>query len=57
MADVFDEVDEELRRDRAEKLWKKYGAYVMGAAVAIVVAAGAYSFLAPPSPYRASPSR
>lgn len=44
MADVFDEVDEELRRDRAEKLWKKYGAYIMAAAVALVVAAGAYSF-------------
>jgi hypothetical protein len=44
VADVFDEVDEELRRDRAEKLWKKYGVYVMAAAVAIVVAAGAYSF-------------
>jgi hypothetical protein len=44
VADVFDEVDEELRRDRAEKLWKKYGAYILAAAVAIVVAAGAYSF-------------
>jgi hypothetical protein len=44
VADVFDEVDEELRRDRAEKLWKKYGAYVMGAAVAVVLATGGYSY-------------
>lgn len=44
MPDVFDEVEEDLRRDRAERLWKKYGPYLMAAAVALVAATGAYSF-------------
>src|SRR5690606_8957185 len=42
VSDLFREVDEELRRDRAVELWKRYGPYVVGAAVAIVVATGAY---------------
>jgi hypothetical protein len=42
--DVFDEVEEDLRRDRAEKLWKKYGPYLIAAAVALVAATGAYSY-------------
>lgn len=37
MADIFREVNEDLRRDRATQLWKTYGAYVIGAAVAIVL--------------------
>lgn len=44
MADIFTEVDEDLRRDRAERLWKAYGKYVMAAAVGIVLATGAWSF-------------
>lgn len=44
MPDVFDEVEEDLRRDRAEKLWKRYGSLVIAAAVALVAATGAYSF-------------
>lgn len=42
MADIFKEVDEDLRRDRAAKVWKKYGPYVIGAAVAVVLATAAY---------------
>jgi hypothetical protein len=42
VADIFREVDEELRRERAEKLWKKYGSYVVGVAAGIVVATAAY---------------
>jgi len=38
VADVFDEVDEELRRANALKLWKKYSPFIIGGAVAIVVA-------------------
>lgn len=38
MADVFREVDEELRRDRAEQLWKKYGTYIVAVALGIVLA-------------------
>lgn len=42
VSDVFQEVSEELRRDRAADLWKRYGSYVAGAAIAIVVGTGAY---------------
>jgi len=38
VADIFKEVDEDLRRDNAAKVWKKYGAYMVGAAVAVVLA-------------------
>ncbi len=38
MADIFKEVDEDLRRENLEKLWKKYGVWFMGLAVAIVLA-------------------
>ncbi|MHA1600058.1 MAG: tetratricopeptide repeat protein [Alphaproteobacteria bacterium] len=38
MADIFKEVDEDLRRDNAAKVWKKYGAVIVGAAVAVVLA-------------------
>ncbi len=41
MADVFHEVDEELRREQYEKLWKKYGRYVIALAVAVVLGTGA----------------
>lgn len=37
VADIFKEVDEELRRENLEKLWKKYGAYIMALAAAIVI--------------------
>ena len=37
MSDIFTEVDEDLRRERVQELWKKYGNYVIGAAVLIVV--------------------
>lgn len=42
MTDIFREIDEELRRDNAAKLWKRYGNYVIGAAVAIVVATAGF---------------
>ena len=38
MSDIFHEVDEELRRERLGKLWDRYGIFVIGAAVAIVLA-------------------
>ena len=34
---IFREVDEELRGDRMRNLWKRFGPYLIGAAVAIVV--------------------
>ena len=36
------EIDEELRRDRLIKLWEQYGAYIVGAALLIVLATAAW---------------
>ncbi len=38
------EIDEELRREKFEKLWEQYGTYVLIAAGAIVLAVGGYQF-------------
>lgn len=42
MADIFREVDEDLRRDRMQRLWERYGALIVGAAVLIVAATAGY---------------
>jgi hypothetical protein len=41
LADIFREVDEDIRRERYAKLWKAYGRYVIATAVAIVIATAA----------------
>jgi len=41
LSDIFREIDEELRRDNLAQLWKKYGNYVIGLAVLIVIATAA----------------
>lgn len=41
MGDIFQEVDEEVRRDRLNRFWKEYGAYVIVAAVALVLGTAA----------------
>jgi hypothetical protein len=38
VGDIFREIDEELRQERFEKLWKAYGKYVIAGAVAVVLA-------------------
>ena len=38
MSDIFAEVDEDLRADRAQKMLKKYGGLLAGAAVVAVAA-------------------
>lgn len=38
MAEIFHEVDEDVRRERYQKLWKAYGKYIVGAILGIVVA-------------------
>ncbi len=43
MADIFKEVDEELKRDRASELAKKYGPYFIGFALAIVLGTLGYN--------------
>ncbi len=42
MVDIFDEVDEELRADRAQELLKRYGGVILGVAVLVVVATGGW---------------
>ena len=39
MADIFNEIDEELRADQARAFWRKYGNYVIGASLLAVLAA------------------
>ena len=42
MVDIFDEVEEELRAERAERLLKKYAGVIVGAAVLVVLAVGGW---------------
>jgi hypothetical protein len=44
MTDIFQEVDEEVRRDKAAEFWKKYQNYIIAAAILIVLAAGGYRY-------------
>jgi len=37
LSDIFREIDEELRRDNIAKLWERYGAYLIGFAVLVVL--------------------
>jgi len=38
VVDIFQEVDEEVRREQLHKLWERYGIFVIGAAVVLVLA-------------------
>jgi hypothetical protein len=41
VSDIFREVEEDVRRERFEKLWKDYGDYIIaGAAIVVIAAAG-----------------
>jgi hypothetical protein len=42
MSDIFQEVEEDVRRERYEQLWKKYGNYIIAAAVILVLAVAGY---------------
>ncbi len=37
MADIFDEINAELRQDRLRQVWERYGIYVIGFALAVVL--------------------
>ncbi len=39
---LFEEIDDELRQDRAHKLWRAYGHYVVGVALTLVIAVAGY---------------
>jgi len=40
---IFQEIEEDLERQKLEKLWKRYGSWVIAAAVAVVLATGSVS--------------
>ncbi len=42
MTDIFNEVDEEVRRERLKKLWERYGVHLIALCVLIVVGVGAW---------------
>ena len=39
MSDIFREVEEDVRRERYEKLWKQYGDHIIAAAALVIIAA------------------
>lgn len=39
MADIFQEVEEDVRRERLQSLWKKYGLFIVGGVLAVVILA------------------
>ncbi|MDA7792464.1 tetratricopeptide repeat protein [bacterium] len=40
MADIFDEINEDLKKDRAQVLWARYGKFVIAAVAAVILAVG-----------------
>lgn len=42
MADIFHEVDEEVRREQLKKLWDRYSIYLIAVAVLVVAGIGAW---------------
>jgi len=44
MSDVFREVNEDLRREQMKRLWRRFGPFVIGGAVLIVVAVAGYQW-------------
>jgi len=44
MADVFREINEELRREKAARFWARYQYLIIGVALAIIVAAGGWRY-------------
>lgn len=47
MADIFDEIEEELKQDRLASLWSKYGLYLIAGVIAIIaIVAGRQGYVA-----------
>jgi hypothetical protein len=44
MSDIFQEVDEEVRRDKATEFWKKYQNFILAGAAVIVLAAAGFRY-------------
>ena len=41
MADIFDEIDEDLKRDQMQMLWARYGKIVMAVVATVILLVGA----------------
>jgi hypothetical protein len=42
VSEIFDEVDEEVRRDQLQKLWEKYSIYIVAGALLIIAGVGGW---------------
>src|SRR5262249_16587080 len=42
VTDIFQEVDEEVRREQFKKLWERYGGYLIAACIVVVLGAGGW---------------
>jgi hypothetical protein len=42
VADIFQEVDEEVRREQLKKLWQRYGNYIVAACIVVILAVGGW---------------
>ena len=42
MSELFDEVDEDVRRDQLKKLWDKYSLFIIAGAILIIAAVGGW---------------
>jgi hypothetical protein len=42
LSDIFREVEEEVRRERVEKIWKQYGDYIIAGVALIIIAIAGY---------------
>jgi hypothetical protein len=42
VSELFDEVDEEVRREQLKKLWDKYSIYIIAAALLVIAAVGGW---------------
>ena len=42
VSDIFQEVDEEVRREQLKKLWERYGTYIIAACILVIVAVGGW---------------
>jgi hypothetical protein len=42
VSDIFNEVDEELRRERLRQVWERYGVYVIAVALIVILGVGGW---------------
>jgi hypothetical protein len=42
VTDIFQEVNEEVRREQLKKLWERYGGYLIAAGIMVVIGVGAW---------------